>query len=87
MNERLVIDLLVVLRTLRVAVENQHLAEHGRFDDADALKRGATCIIDAVDRMRMPFGGKEFLDVPLPMLGFGHRPRTLAGLKENPALR
>ena len=33
MHQRLVIDLLVALRALRVAVENQHLAENRRTDD------------------------------------------------------
>ncbi len=77
MHQRFVVDLLVVLRALRVAVQNQHLAERGRLDDGDLLKLRTSGVINAVDGVMVEFRGSELLDVPLPVLGLRHSQRYI----------
>jgi hypothetical protein len=66
------IDTLVTLRTLRIAVEDQHFAERTRPDHRNILECGGAGIIDFLDGMVVVFRRREFFDVPLPELGFGH---------------
>ena len=75
MNQRFVIDSLVGLRALRVAVDDQHLAERGAADDGDVLERGASREVRLLDRMLVEFGRRELLDIPLPVFRLGHAER------------
>ena len=72
MNERFVVDSFVGLRALRVAVEDQHLAEDGGPDDPDVLELRTARIIDAGHGVVVLLGRSEFLNVPLPIFSFRH---------------
>ena len=75
-HQRLVVDLLVGLRALRVAVEHQHLAEHRRAQHRDRLERRAPRVVGLLDRVRVELGRRELLDVPLVVLGLRHGARS-----------
>jgi len=71
-----VVDFFIELRALRIAVEDEHFAEHRRAQNGDALKRRPAPIIELVDGVMVEFGRREFLDVPLRMFGFRHERRS-----------
>ena len=85
-HEALVIDPLVDLRALRVAVDDEHLAEDRRAQHRDLLKLRAPREEQLVDRVTMLLGGRELFDVPLPVLRLGHARPRLAAKKQNPAV-
>jgi len=72
-HQRLVVDLLIVLRRLRVAVEHEHLPEHGGAEHRDRLERRTPAVVRLFDGVRVQLGRGELLGVPLIMLGLGHR--------------
>ena len=85
MDQRLVIDSLVGLRALRVAIDDQHLTEHGAADDGHVLERGTSREVRLLDRVLMQLRRRELLDIPLPMFGFGQRERLSTECDGRPA--